>query len=484
MVLLNYEKLEIAHGEESNSTKVKLVFYNKSEGGINILMDVKVSKYQHFLEKIEAKGLVGETHVLMEDNGEVLVLTGLGDIYEDILVVKSNAKKAGASGYRAVSHLGSIEISLTSEFMAKEIVSGITLASYKYKFLLKDNGEPKRISINVDCPAVKKAIKIANAQNFARFLADTPANLMNPTLFVEYALNYLKHKPNVTVEVFNKDFMEEHSMNLLLSVAQGSVQEPKLLVGRYRGRIGNKVDIALVGKGVCFDSGGISLKPSANMDRMKGDMHGGSAVLSVFGLAADMNIGMNIDLIIPLVENLPSGSATKPGDVYFCMNGKSVEIDNTDAEGRLILADALVYAQDGNPTYIFDVATLTGAMSVALGDAFIGYFTKDEGLSEVISQSGIDSNDPTWRMPLSPFYLPFMKSEVADLKNAGGRSGGSATAAIFLNEFVDKKFKWAHFDIAGVMGGHSNKIVYGSGMTGISVPALIEIIEKLSATAN
>lgn len=485
MELLDYRKLEAVHGKGENSSNVKVVLYNKPKDGINILTDIKVQKYQTFLEKIDAKGSAGETYVLLEDNNqEIVVFAGLGDIYEDILVVKSNARKAGASAYKAVSHIATVEMTLTSEFMAREVVSGILLASYKYKFLMRDDHESNKVFINSDCPTVGRAIKIGNAQNFARFLADTPANLMNPTLFTEYAIKYLQNKPNVTVEVFDRAFMKQHSMNLLLSVAQGSVQEPKLLVAKYRGRVGNGVDIALVGKGVCFDSGGISLKPPAGMYRMKGDMQGGASVLSVFGYVSESNTEINIDLVIPLVENLPSGTATKPGDVYVGMNGKSVEIDNTDAEGRLILADALVYAQAGNPSYIFDVATLTGAMAVALGDVFIGYFTKDDSLAEVISQSGVESTDLTWRMPLSQFYLHFMKSEVADLKNAGGRYGGSATAAIFLNEFVDKKFKWAHFDIAGVMGEHSNKTVYGNGMTGNSVPALIEVVEKLAAMHN
>lgn len=484
MELLDYKRLEVLHGEGEGSTKVRVVLYNKSKDGISMLMDDKPPRYQSFLEGMGARGSVGETYVLLEDSQEIVVFTGVGDIYEDILVVKSNSRKAGASAYKTVSHLNNVEIMLTSEFMAKEVVCGVILASYKHKFLTRDSTEEKRVFINSSCLAVKRAVRIANGQNFARFLADTPANLMTPTLFAEYANRYLQQKPNTTVEVFDREYMERRSMNLLLSVAQGSVQEPRLLVVKYRGRMGNGVDVALVGKGVCFDSGGISLKPSSNMCRMKGDMHGGASVVSVVGLAADMNVEINIDVVVPLVENLPSGSATKPGDVYVGMNGKSVEIDNTDAEGRLILADALAYAQEGSPRYILDVATLTGAMSVALGDAFIGYFTKDDGLSEIISQCGVDASDPTWRMPLSPFYLSFMKSDVADLKNAGGRAGGSATAAIFLNEFVGKQSKWAHLDIAGVMGEHSNKVVYGNGMTGKSVPVLIEIIEKLSAAAD
>jgi cytosol aminopeptidase len=323
-------------------------------------------------------------------------------------------------------------------------------------------------------------VRIGNAQNFARFLADTPANLMHPSYFTEYAQSYLRDKEDVTVEVFDRAFMEARGMNLLLSVAQGSVQPPKLLVAKYRGREGEGLDLALVGKGVTFDSGGISLKPALGMGDMKGDMRGAASVLSTVGVASEMRLPINIDLVIPLVENLPSGTATKPGDVYFGMNGKSVEINNTDAEGRLILADALVYAQESSPRYIIDVATLTGAMSIALGDAFIGLFTGSDEFAELITGCGKEASDPTWRMPLSPRYRHIMNSQVADMKNAGEKAGGSASAAIFLNEFVEKNVTWAHLDIAGVMCNHSNKTVYGSGMTGLSVPVLIHTVEKLS----
>ncbi|CAD25898.1 CYTOSOL AMINOPEPTIDASE (X-LEU/X-PRO) [Encephalitozoon cuniculi GB-M1] len=486
MELLSYEKLMIGDELNKDSVKVRIVLCSNSKEGVGIMADEKSPGHQNFLSRLDAKGHVGEAYVLLEGNGEVTVFVGIGNVEEDILLVKNNARKAGASAYKCVSQFKNMEMSLTSEYMAREVVSGIMLASYKYRFLHKEKDEPsKKIAINSQSHAVKKAVVVGNAQNFARFLGDTPANLMNPTLFVEYATKYLQDKKNVTFEVFDKSFMERKSMNLLLGVSQGSAQEPKLLVARYRGKSGDAVDIALVGKGVCFDSGGISLKPSARMHRMKGDMLGAASVLSVFGLAADMGIKINMNLVIPLVENLPSGTATKPGDVHVGMNGKSVEINNTDAEGRLILADALVYAQEANPTYIVDVATLTGAMMIALGDAFIGYFTADDDLSKIIHQSGIDANDPVWRMPLSQLYLPSMKSNVADLKNAvEGGHGGSATAAIFLSEFVGKEFKWAHFDIAGVMDSNNNKGVYGDGATGCGVPVLIEMIEKLSTIIN
>lgn len=485
MELLDYERLKVCDGPSEGFAKVKVVLCRKTKDGAEMVVDEENAAHQDFLGRIGAKGCAGESYVLPGDGKETVVFVGVGSEDEDALVGKSNARKAGACAYKTVSQLGDVEVSLASEWMAREVTSGIVLASYKYGFLRKEEEKAKRVAINSPFCGAKKAVVVGNAQNFSRFLGDTPANLMNPTLFCEYASRYLSGKKGVSVEVFGKDFMESKSMNLLLSVAQGSAQEPKLLVVKYRGKGGDGVDIALVGKGVCFDSGGISLKPPARMCRMKGDMLGASSVLSVLGVAADMGMRINIDVVIPLVENLPSSTATKPGDVYVGMNGKSVEINNTDAEGRLILADALVYAQGANPAYIFDVATLTGAMAVALGEAFIGYFTADNELSEIICQSGADANDPTWRMPLSPLYLPAMKSDVADLKNAGeGRYGGSATAAIFLNEFVDKKFRWVHFDIAGVSGSTGNRGVYGEGMTGCSVPVLTEVIEKLSTVIN
>ncbi|KAH9411369.1 cytosol aminopeptidase [Ordospora pajunii] len=485
--LLGYEKLVVLNETSVDSAKTMLVLCSKGKDGVKIHMDSVDAKHMEFLNGVGAKGTAGETYVYLGDDKKMVVFVGLGSIEEaeNELELKNVSRKAGALAYKAVSHLNDVEIALSSEMMCKEVVSGIVLASYKYDFLDSEEKKGKKVAISCKCPEISKAITIANAQNFARFLGDTPANLMNPTLFVEYASKYLGQKKNVKMEVYDQKFMKESGMNLLLSVAQGSVQEPKFVVAKYRGRGGESVDVSLVGKGVCFDSGGISLKPSAKMNRMKGDMLGAASVLSVIGLASDLGVKMNVDIAIPLVENMPSGTATKPGDVYVGMNGKSVEIDNTDAEGRLILADALVYAQKANPSYIFDVATLTGAICVALGDTYMGYFTKDDELSSMIYQSGIEANDPAWRMPLSKFYLPLMKSNVADLKNTGeSREAGSSTAAIFLNEFVDKKFKWAHFDIAGVSESNGNKAVFGESITGCSVPILIEIIEKLSQKIN
>jgi cytosol aminopeptidase len=480
MNLLEYERIRVAQGPLDNSTRIKIVLYNKRQSEIGTFGDNADPGHREHLEKMNSKGKVGESSVLLEGDGTVVVLVGVGDTEDDEAAMRSNAAKAGATAYKRVSSLDRIEVSLGSSVHAYEVTVGVVLSSYEYSFLKKQEGDPKALSFISDAAEITRGIMVGNAQNFARFLADTPANLMHPSYFVEYARSYLREREGITLQAYDEAFMKINGMNLLLSVAQGSAQPPRLLTVQYRGREGEEVDLALVGKGVTFDSGGISLKPPAGMTDMKGDMLGAASVLSTIGLASETGLPINIDLVVPLVENLPSGTATKPGDVHVGMSGKSVEIDNTDAEGRLILADALAYAQRSNPRYIVDVATLTGAMSVALGDAFIGLFTRCDKFSEMIVRCGREANDSVWRMPLSSSYRPLMNSTVADIKNAGGRAGGSATAAIFLSEFVDKKIPWAHLDIAGVMCNHSNKAVYGSGMTGISVPLLIHIAKELS----
>lgn len=270
-------------------------------------------------------------------------------------------------------------------------------------------------------------------------------------------------------------------MGLFLSVANGSEEELRFLNIRYRGCSDDRVDLALVGKGVTFDSGGISLKPPAKMGDMKMDMMGAAAVVSVMGLISRLGCKLNVHAFVPLCENLPSGKATKPGDVARASNGRTVEIDNTDAEGRLILADALLYAQKHNPEYIVDVATLTGSMAVALGQVYSGFFSSDEGLAALISEAGDVSGDLFWQMPLDKRYRQQLDSDVADMKNCGTRYGGSCVAAMFLKEFVGEDIKWAHLDIAGTMCDSTFSELYGKRATGSSVRMFSSLIEKLAA---
>lgn len=476
MDLLDYEKLNV-HTEKKDGRIVNIIVYEKKGEEYKILNKIFSDAHTSFLKKNKASGKANTTFINFEDDDIITVYSSMGDLSTDLLQVKENASTAGASVLRNLNYLDEhLNFNIEVTEYQREFVSGLVLAYYKYNFLNKDKKNISTISL-LGSEDVNVYTTIYNGQNFVRFLGDTPANLMTPTLFVEYAKKYCT---GLKIEVFNKDFMKKKNMNLLLGVAQGSKQDPKLLKIFYKGKSTEDLDISLVGKGITFDTGGISLKPASNMGAMKGDMMGAATVLSTIKLASDMKLNINIEAILPLTENMPGGVATKPGDVHIGMSGISVEIDNTDAEGRLILGDAISFAQESKPKYLLDIATLTGAISVALGDNFIGYFSNDDKLAELIYGSSIESSDPAWRMPLSSLFLSSMKSNVADLKNAGGRKGGSCTAAIFLNEFVDKNIKWTHFDIAGVDWDHRNKTLYGSGMTGRGLPLLYEVVKNIS----
>lgn len=375
------------------------------------------------------------------------------------------------------------EMILPVNYKVKWLVEGALLSSFDYDFTKKEKKEIIKISPEKESKEYEEGYKIAFTQNFARFLGETPANLMTPTLFSNYIKDFLKDK-NVEIKEYGKEFAEEKKMGLFLSVAQGSKEPLKFLHLSYRGKKENQVDVALVGKGVTFDSGGISIKPSAKMEDMKLDMMGASSVCSVMSLISEMKLNINVDCFVPLTENLPSGSATKPGDVFYSMSGVSVEIENTDAEGRLILADAMTYAQTFKPTYLIDVATLTGAIVVALGSVYTGLFSNNDDLSNMILKSGNETGDLCWRMPLDERFKSGLDSIDADLKNCGDRKGGSNVAAAFLNVFVEENTKWAHLDIAGSMNSSYFSELYGKGASGIPVNLLYDVIKKISETNN
>lgn len=308
-----------------------------------------------------------------------------------------------------------------------------------------------------------------------------PANYMTPTIFA----NSFKTKfealqsDSIKTSIYDASWAREQKMNTFLTVAKGSDEEPRILQVNYNGKpnpTGNEIDLVLIGKGITFDSGGISIKPSAGMKEMKGDMGGAAACMSALYGIAQLQLPLNVVGLAYLCENMPSGRAVKPGDVAVSMSGKTIEIDNTDAEGRLILADALWYASSQlKPKVIVDVATLTGAIVVALGEPASGVYTSSNNLWHSINRAGLKTNDYMWRMPLfKKPYLKQMKSNAAMIINAGGRDAGSATAATFLSEFVnfDNVKEWAHIDIAG-------SSMAKDGMTGRPTRALIELAQEL-----
>ncbi|XP_070501999.1 cytosol aminopeptidase-like [Chironomus tepperi] len=392
---------------------------------------------------------------------------------------------AASSGVKALQSLKLNDIYVDDLGCGKSAAEGSILASFKFQPYKSKKTDIPTIHAVKECDGWKKGAILANAQNFCKVLMDTPANLMTPTLFCEMVKEKFNGLANVDIQVHDAEWAKKEKMNLYLSVTSGSSEPPKFLEITYTGDSSSPQDLAaLVGKGITFDSGGISLKPSSKMDQMRGDMGGAANVVSTLWAIASLKVPINVKAFTPLCENMPGNYATKPGDVFFGRNGKSVCIDNTDAEGRLILADALSYASDFKPRFILDVATLTGAVRVALGDCVTAIFSNSDPLWESIQSAGKETGDRVWRMPLYSHYTSQLTDHDAyDLNNLGkGKGAGSCVAAAFLREFVPKNTPWMHADIAGVMCETSDQSYVGTGsaMTGRPVRTLIEFLIRES----
>jgi leucyl aminopeptidase len=294
---------------------------------------------------------------------------------------------------------------------------------------------------------LKRGAAIMAGVTLAREVANRPGNHCTPTQLAEHA-EELARTMKLKVEVLGRKEIEKLGMGAFLAVAQGSDEPPRFIVLRYAGAAAADAPVVLVGKGITFDTGGISIKPAAEMDEMKFDMGGAASVLGTFRAVAQLKARVNLIGLIPTCENMPGGRAVKPGDVVTSLSGKTVEILNTDAEGRLILCDALAYAERFKPRVVIDIATLTGACVVALGHHRSGLFTPHDALAEALARAGDAALDPCWRMPVDAEYDDALKSNFADIANVGPRAGGAITAAMFLKRFTDK-LRWAHLDIAG-----------------------------------
>lgn len=319
---------------------------------------------------------------------------------------------------------------------------------------------------------------IAGAANFARDMVNEPANYMTPKdmakiaekTAIEYGFEYT---------ILEREQMQQLGMGTLLGVAQGSQQPPKFIILEYKGGELSQTALGLVGKGITFDSGGISIKPAEDMADMKGDMAGGAAVIAALRAIAELKPKINVTALVPATENLPGGAALKPGDVLKAMNNKTIEIVSTDAEGRLILADALCYAKNLGLSPLVDVATLTGACRIALGDVCSGAFGNNRELMDKIIQAGKEAGECLWEMPMYEEYKEQNKSEVADIKNVGGRYGGAITAAQFLAEFAGDT-PWVHLDIAGTSRSEKDKAYTVKGATGVAVRTLVNLALALA----
>jgi leucyl aminopeptidase len=322
---------------------------------------------------------------------------------------------------------------------------------------------------------------VAEAVNFARDLANHPSNVMTPQKLAEHAVTLAKTY-KLKVKILEKEEMQKLGMGALLAVNQGSALPPKFIVLEYLPRrqagAGKKTGAptVLVGKGITFDSGGISIKPSAKMEEMKFDMAGAAAVLGIFKAASELKLKKHLIGLIPVTENLPSGTAVKPGDVVVALSGKTIEVVNTDAEGRMILADALAYAARYKPAAVLDFATLTGAVTVALGPEISAVLGNDEKLLEKLQKASVSAGEKIWPLPLEKNYKPHIKSSVADIKNVGaGQGAGVITGALFLAEFVS--YPWAHFDIGGTAYTTEEKPGQTKGATGAGVRLALEFLK-------
>ena len=321
---------------------------------------------------------------------------------------------------------------------------------------------------------VGKAKTIAQAVSFVRDLVNAPGNEMTPSILAAHAQKIGKRK-NVTCRILDKKKMKALGMNALLGVASGSCQEPKFIILEYTGSKKGQAPIVLVGKGLTFDSGGISIKPAEKMDEMKTDMAGGAAVLGVIMAVSGLKLPLNVVGLIPATENMPGGCAYKPGDILKSYSGITIEILNTDAEGRLILADALSYASKYKPAAILDIATLTGACVVALGDDVIGMLGTDDTLKAQVRDAADATGELVWELPLWNHYSELIKSDIADYKNTGGRAGSTITAAAFLSKFAGD-YPWVHLDIAGPAWTSKDKGYIPKGASGVGVRLFVDLL--------
>lgn len=429
---------------------------------------------------------------------ERLILAGIGKRAEFTLDrLRQAAGKA--AGYARSLGTGDIVfglagVGLDAKDACEALSEGVLLGLYRF-LRYKTNEETERkkditeATILLEKPAdIRKAREgakigqaVSEAAKMARDMVNTPAADMTPAVIADIAKK-LGRSHGLKVKVLERKDMEKLGMGALLGVSSGSVQPPKLIIVEYR-RGGRRPFIALVGKTITFDSGGISLKPAENMDKMKDDMSGGAAVLGAIRAAAELDLPLNIVGLLPATENMPSGSAYKPGDVLKTRSGRTIEIVNTDAEGRLILADALSYACRYKPSAILDIATLTGACRIALGQEAIGMLGTDDDLKEKVKSAGDRTGERVWELPLWEGYYELIKSDIADMKNSGGRDGGAITAACLLSRFVEKH-PWVHLDIAATAWTDKDRPYIPKGATGIGVRLLVQLLRDCAASAE
>ncbi|KAJ6541634.1 cytosol aminopeptidase family, catalytic domain-containing protein [Mycena capillaripes] len=446
---------------------------------------------------------VGSTRVFFSD--KITALSSLGADFgkQGAAAKRESVRRSVGSAVKEISRIADEVTEVVVDASVDPHAAAVAAHLAQYRFTLKTDPPsafnpnlkepiPEKIALKAlnASPEWDQGVVYAKAQNLARTLMELPGNMMTPTIFCQRMQTEFAGIENVEIFVRDEAWAAEKGMRTFLSVSQGSAEPAKFLEIHYKGAASpNAQPLVLVGKGITFDSGGISLKPGADMKLMRGDMGGAAAVVAAGLAIAQLKLPINVVVLTPLSENMPSGTATKPGDIIYAMNGKTVEVDNTDAEGRLVLSDAIYYGStEFNAHTLIDVATLTYAMDIALGEVFTGVFSTSDALWERLHAAGETEYDRFWRMPLDEDYGPQIYSSNADLQNTGGKPGGSCTAALFLKAFVHgleptdgaAPLAWAHIDIAGTMEATRPKPYLGLGMTGSSVRGLIEYARRLA----
>jgi leucyl aminopeptidase len=414
---------------------------------------------------------------------ERLLLAGLGKRAQ---ITPEKIRQAGGRAAAYLRNMGLKKAGLSTDVLSElkispaEFIEGALLGLYNFRKYRKEEDKKSLESITVLSKpgtelsaALKRAQTVSAAACFARDLVNTPSNDMTPTDLAKAAMS-LRSKL-LSVKVLDRNDARKLGMGAFLAVAKGSKEEPRFIILDYKGAKG--APVVLIGKAITFDSGGISLKPSEGMEKMKYDMAGGAAVLGVMKAIAAMGLPVHVTALIPAAENLPGGGAVKPGDVVKSLSGKTVEIVNTDAEGRLVISDAIAYARQLKPRAIIDVATLTGACLIAFGYEAIAMMGNDRRLISALKRAGENTYERVWEMPLFDEYREYLRSDVADIKNIGGRNGGLITAAYFLYEFAGDT-PWVHLDIAGTAWAEKEKPYVPKGASGIGTRLIIDFLRK------
>ncbi|MCY4150487.1 MAG: leucyl aminopeptidase [Gammaproteobacteria bacterium] len=494
-------KIKTGHLLKLKSECIVVGIYKKSEKEKGVELTASTARINEAsseqIHQVLARGdidaSIGSTLLLYDIRGisaKRVLIIGLG-VQKKISLQDFRKAVMAAAKVLVDRNLASADMAILDDVMdedrvnyARQIAESVHQVTYRYwetKSAEKPSMPLSQIGVLVDRrhkdatqKGIDRGMAIANALTYTKTIANLPGNVCTPTYLANRARELTKSH-GLKVSVLDEKDMEKLKMGSLLSVSRGSVEPAKLIIMEYRGAEKDSNPVALIGKGLTFDAGGISIKPASAMDEMKYDMCGGASVFGAMIAASEMDLPLNIVGIVPSSENLPDGAANKPGDIVTSMLGKTIEILNTDAEGRLILCDAMTYAKRFKPEVVVDIATLTGACIIALGHHASGLFSNSDELANELLVAGEAVDDRAWRMPVWESYTKQLKSNFADLANIGGRSAGAVTAACFLQEFA-KDFSWAHLDVAGTAWSSGSP----KGATGRPVPLLVEFLIRRS----